>query len=175
MEDIVAEAKDLEALGVKELVIVAQDITRYGQDIYGKYSLVKLLRAITDATAIPWIRLLYCYPDKMTDELVAEIRDNDRILKYVDLPIQHASDRMLTAMNRHGDRAMIDGVIDRLRREVPGIVIRTTFIVGFPGETEEDFAELCAFVHEKKFEHCRCFPLFPRGGDACLRYARSDR
>lgn len=158
MEDIVAEAKDLEALGVKELVIVAQDITRYGQDIYGKYSLVKLLRAITDATAIPWIRLLYCYPDKMTDELVAEIRDNDRILKYVDLPIQHASDRMLTAMNRHGDRAMIDGVIDRLRREVPGIVIRTTFIVGFPGETEEDFAELCAFVHEKKFEHAGVFP-----------------
>ena len=158
MEDIVSEAKDLEALGVKELVIVAQDITRYGQDIYGKYSLAKLLQAITDATAIPWIRLLYCYPDKMTDELVAEIRDNDRILKYVDLPIQHASDRMLTAMNRHGDRAMIDEVIDRLRREVPGIVIRTTFIVGFPGETEEDFAELCAFVREKKFEHAGVFP-----------------
>ena len=158
IEDIVAEAKDLEALGVRELNIVAQDITRYGLDLYGSYRLAELLRKITEATDIPWIRLLYCYPDKITDELVAEIRDNPRILKYIDLPIQHISDNMLTAMNRHGDSAMVRSVIKKLRAEIPDIVIRTTFIVGFPGETEEDFLELCEFVKEAKFEHLGVFP-----------------
>ena len=158
IEDIVKEAKDLEALGVRELNIVAQDTTRYGLDIYGEYSLAKLLRAITEATAIPWIRLLYCYPDKITDELIAEMRDNDRILKYIDLPMQHISDRMLSAMNRHGDGAMIRSVVKNLREQIPGIVIRTTFIVGFPGETEEDFIELCEFVKEARFEHLGVFP-----------------
>ena len=105
MEDLVAEAKDLDALGVKELTVIAQDITRYGKDLYGHYALAELLRKITEATSIPWIRLLYCYPDKVTDELVAEIRDNPRILKYIDLPLQHISDHMLKAMNRHGDSA----------------------------------------------------------------------
>ena len=158
IEDIVAEAKELEALGVRELTVVAQDTTRYGIDIYGEYSLARLLRAITDETSIPWIRLLYCYPDKITDELVAEIRDNKRILKYIDMPIQHISDRMLTAMNRHGDSALIKGVIKKLRDEIPNIVIRTTFIVGFPGETEEDFRELCEFVSETKFDRAGAFP-----------------
>ena len=158
IEDIVKEAKDLEALGVRELNIVAQDITRYGLDLYGSYKLAALLRAITDNTSIPWIRLLYCYPDKITDELVAEIRDNDRILKYIDMPIQHISDNMLTAMNRHGDSAMIRSVIKKLRKEIPDIVIRTTFIVGFPGESEEDFLELCEFVKESRFEHLGVFP-----------------
>lgn len=157
MEDIVAEAKQLEALGVKELTIVAQDTTRYGKDLYGEYRLDKLLRAITDNTSIPWIRLLYCYPDKITDSLVAEMRDNPRILKYIDLPIQHISDHMLTAMNRHGDSAMVRDVVAKLRREIPDIVIRTTFIVGFPGETEEDFEELCEFVKEARFEHAGVF------------------
>ena len=158
IEDIVKEAKDLEALGIRELNIVAQDITRYGLDIYGSYKLAALLRAITDNTSIPWIRLLYCYPDKITDELVAEIRDNDRILKYIDMPIQHISDNMLKAMNRHGDSAMIRGVIKKLRKEIPDIVIRTTFIVGFPGESEKDFLELCEFVKESRFEHLGVFP-----------------
>lgn len=157
IEDIVAEAKELDALGVKELTVVAQDTTRYGVDIYGEYSLAKLLRAITDETKIPWIRLLYCYPDKITDELVAEIRDNSRILKYIDMPIQHISDRMLTAMNRHGDKALIKSVIQKLRKEIPDIVIRTTFIVGFPGESEEDFRELCEFVSETKFDRAGAF------------------
>lgn len=157
IEDIVAEAKELDALGVKELNIVAQDITRYGQDIYGEYSLAKLLHEITEQTQIPWIRLMYCYPDKITDALIAEIRDNPRILKYIDLPIQHISDRMLRAMNRHGDSKMIRSVIEKLRREIPDIYIRTTFIVGFPGETEEDFNELCEFVRETKFEHAGVF------------------
>lgn len=166
MEELVAEAKQLEALGVRELNIVAQDITRYGQDLYGEYRLAELLRKITQETAIPWIRLLYCYPDKVTDELVAEIRDNPRILKYIDLPLQHISDRMLKAMNRHGDGKTVRGVIEKLRREIPDIVIRTTFIVGFPGETEEDFEELCEFVHNAKFERAGVFPYSREEGTA---------
>ena len=157
MDDIIKEAKQLEALGVKELNVVAQDITRYGLDIYGEYSLAKLLRRITEETAFPWIRLIYCYPDKITDELIAEIRDNPRILKYIDLPIQHISDNMLKAMNRHGDSAMVKEVVAKLRREIPDIMIRTTFIVGFPGETEEDFTELCEFVKEARFERVGVF------------------
>ena len=157
IEDIVEEAKDMERLGVKELTVVAQDTSRYGIDIYGEYSLARLLRAITDATNIPWIRLLYCYPDKITDELVAEIRDNPKVLKYIDLPIQHICDKMLRAMNRHGDSALIKEVIAKLRREIPDIVIRTTFIVGFPGETEEDFVELCEYVKEAKFDRAGAF------------------
>ena len=157
IDDIIAEAKQLEALGVKELNVVAQDITRYGLDLYGEYKLAALLRKITEETSIPWIRLLYCYPDKITDELIAEMRDNPRILKYIDLPIQHISDNMLRAMNRHGDSTMIKEVISKLRREIPDIMIRTTFIVGFPGETEEDFTELCEFVKETKFDRAGVF------------------
>ena len=157
MENLIAEAKQLEALGVKELTVVAQDITRYGLDLYGKYSLAELLHQITEETSIPWIRLLYCYPDKVTDELIAEIRDNPRILKYLDMPLQHISDRMLRAMNRHGDGKMIREVLAKLKKEIPDIVIRTTFIVGFPGETEEDFCELCEFVKEQRFDHAGVF------------------
>ncbi len=157
MEDLIAEAKQLEGLGVKELVIVAQDITRYGLDLYGKYALAELLEKLTAETSIPWLRLLYCYPDKITDELIAVMRDNPRVLKYIDLPLQHISDRMLSSMNRHGDGAMIRSVLEKLRREVPGIVIRTTFIAGFPGETEEDFEELCRFIKEQRFDHAGVF------------------
>ena len=157
MEDLVKEAKWLEALGVRELVVVAQDTTRYGLDLYGEYSLAKLLRRITEETTIPWIRLLYCYPDKITDELIAEMRDNPRILKYIDLPLQHVSDRMLSAMHRHGDGRTVREAVARLRREIPEIVIRTTFIVGFPGETEEDFEELCEYVKEARFDHAGVF------------------
>ena len=158
MDDLIKEAKTLEELGVRELTIVAQDITRYGLDLYGEYSLHKLLRRITDETSIPWIRLLYCYPDKMTDELIAEIRDNDRILKYVDMPLQHVSDHMLRLMNRHGDGKTVREVVAKLRREIPDLTLRTTFIVGFPGETQEDFDELCEFVKETRFEHMGAFP-----------------
>ena len=157
MEDIIAEAKQLEELGVRELTVVAQDVTRYGADIYGEYKLAALLHRITEETKIPWIRILYCYPDKITDELIAEIRDNDRILKYIDMPLQHISDKILRKMNRHGDSAMIKDVLNKLRCEIPDIIIRTTFIVGFPGETEEDFDMLCEFVREAKFEHMGAF------------------
>jgi len=157
MEDIIKEAKQMDALGVRELCVVAQDTTRYGLDLYGEYKLAELLRKITEETSIPWIRILYCYPDKITDALVAEMRDNPRILKYIDLPIQHISNNMLRAMNRHGDKQMILDVISKLRREIPDITIRTTFIVGFPGETEEDFVELCEFVKETKFDRTGVF------------------
>ncbi|MBQ7125057.1 MAG: 30S ribosomal protein S12 methylthiotransferase RimO [Clostridia bacterium] len=157
IEDIVAEAKDLEELGVKELVIVAQDTTRYGLDIYGEYSLARLIKSLTAETKIPWFRLLYCYPDKITDELIAEIRDNDRVVKYIDIPIQHISDRVLKAMNRHGDGELVRDTVRRLREGVPGIVIRTTAIVGFPGETEEDYTELCEYVKEARFDRFGVF------------------
>ena len=157
MEDIVKEAKELEELGVKELNLIAQDTTRYGLDIYGEYSLARLVRAITEETNIPWIRLLYCYPDKITDELIEELRDNPRLLKYMDIPIQHISDKILRRMNRHGDKALISEVINKLRESVPGIVLRTTAMVGFPGETDEDFTELCEFVKQAKFDRFGAF------------------
>jgi ribosomal protein S12 methylthiotransferase len=157
MEDIIAEAKDLEALGVKELNLIAQDTSRYGLDIYGKYSLAELAHRITEETSIPWVRLLYCYPDKITDELIAEMRDNPRIVKYLDIPIQHISDKVLRAMNRHGDSAMIKDAVARVRAAIPDITLRTTLIVGFPGETQEDFDKLCEFVKEAKFDRLGAF------------------
>lgn len=157
MEDLVAEAKDLEALGVKELNVIAQDITRYGQDLYGGYRLPELLIRLTEKTNIPWLRLLYCYPDKITDELIAVLRDNPRVLPYIDLPLQHISDPVLRAMNRRGDSAVIRRVIAKLRDAVPQLTLRTTFIVGFPGETEQDFETLCRFVEETKFDRMGVF------------------
>ena len=157
IEDIVAEARDLEALGVKELNLIAQDTTRYGLDIYGEYSLARLVREITAATSIPWIRLLYCYPDKITDELISELENNPRLLKYMDIPIQHISESVLTRMNRHGGAALIRETVNKLRERVPGIVLRTTAMVGFPGESEEDFTELCEFVKEAKFDRFGAF------------------
>ena len=156
MEDVVAEAKDMDALGIKELTLVAQDTTRYGKDLYGRYALAELIRKITEETNIPWIRILYCYPDKITDELIEEFKTNPRLLKYIDLPLQHISNHMLKAMNRHGDGQTIREVLRKLRT-VEGMVIRTTFIVGFPGETEEDFNELAEFITEQKFEHAGVF------------------
>ena len=129
IEDIVKEAKELEAIGVKELNLIAQDTSRYGLDIYGEYKLAELLRAITKETNIPWIRLLYCYPDKITDELIEEIKTNDRIVKYIDLPIQHISESVLEKMNRHGRSALIKEVIEKLRKNIPEICIRTTVMV----------------------------------------------
>ena len=166
IEDIVKEARELEALGVKELNLIAQDTSRYGLDLYGKYALAELVRAITDNTNIPWIRLLYCYPDKITDELIEELRVNPRLLKYMDIPIQHISDNVLVAMNRHGGSELIRETVKRLRERVPGIVLRTTAMVGFPGETEEDFEKLCEFLKEAKFEHFGAFTYSPEEGTA---------
>ena len=152
IEDIVAEAKTLEELGVKELNIVAQDTSRYGFDIYGEYSLAKLVRALTNETNIPWIRLLYCYPDKITDELCEEFATNDRLVKYIDMPIQHISDSVLDRMNRHGGSEVIKDAISRLRAACPEIVLRTTVL-----ETDENFEELCEFIKEAKFDRLGAF------------------
>ena len=166
IEDIVAEAKDLEAMGVKEINLIAQDTTRYGLDLYGEYSLARLVKALTSETGIPWIRLLYCYPDKITDELITELRDNDRLVKYMDIPIQHISDSVLARMNRHGGTALIKDAVKRLRDSVPGIILRTTAMVGFPGETDQDFEELCEFVKEAKFDRFGAFTFSPEEGTA---------
>ena len=158
MEDIIAEARELSESGeLKELCVVAQDTTRYGEDLYGKYSLAALLERLCRETDIPWIRILYCYPDKITDELIEVMKNNDKIVKYIDIPVQHISDKVLKKMNRHGDGALIRDVFARLRAAMPDITLRTTAIVGFPGETEEDFAELCEFIKDVKFDHFGAF------------------
>ena len=161
IEDIVEEARQLEAEGVKELNLIAQDTTRYGLDLYGEYKLCELVKRICAETNIPWIRMLYCYPDKITDELIAEMRDNPRLLSYMDIPVQHISDKILKAMNRHGGGELIRQTVKKLRKEVPDIVLRTTAMVGFPGEDEEDFAELCEFVKEVRFDHFGAFTFSP--------------
>ena len=166
IEDIVAEARDLESMGVKELNLIAQDTTRYGLDLYGEYSLARLVKELTRETSIPWIRLLYCYPDKITDELIDELRDNPRLLKYMDIPIQHISDSVLTRMNRHGGAALIKATVRKLREQVPDIVLRTTAMVGFPGETEGDFAELCEYIKEARFDRFGAFTFSPEEGTA---------
>lgn len=157
MENIIAEAQDLENAGIKELNLIAQDTSNYGVDLYGKLMLPELLKRLSNETNIPWIRLFYCYPDKITDELIAQIRDNPRVLHYIDIPVQHISDGVLKRMNRHGNRALIENVIKKLRQEIPDIVIRTTAIVGFPGETEEEFNELFDFVKNVRFNRFGAF------------------
>ena len=174
MEDIIAEAKDLESLGVKELTLIAQDTTKYGQDLYGEYKLAELLHTLTEETSIPWFRILYCYPDKITNELIAEMRDNDRVCKYIDLPMQHIADGVLKKMNRHGGSALIREVVAKLRKEIPDLVIRTTFIVGFPGETDEDFTELCEFVNEQRFEHVGVFTYSREEGTPAYKMEQID-
>ncbi len=171
IEDIVAEAKDLEKLGVKELNLIAQDTSRYGLDLYGEYRLADLVRAICAETDIPWVRLLYCYPDKITDDLIEELRTNPRLLKYMDIPIQHISDPILSAMNRHGDSVLIRETVARLRDRVPGITLRTTAIVGFPGESEADFEELCQFVKEARFDRFGAFAFSPEEGTPAAELA----
>ena len=164
IEDVVKEAKELEALGVKELNLIAQDTTRYGLDIYGEYALHRLVRRITEETEIPWIRLLYCYPDKITEELLSEMRDNPRLLPYMDIPVQHISDGILRKMNRHGDSACIRDAIKRIRDAVPGVTLRTTAIVGFPGESDADFEALCRFIKEIRFDRFGAFPYSAEEG-----------
>ena len=170
MEDIVEEAKDLEKLGVKELCIIAQDTSRYGLDLYGDYKLAELIRKISSATTIPWIRLLYLYPDKITDELIEEMKNNPRVVKYADIPIQHISDNMLKAMGRHGGKEIVTSAINRLRAAIPNVTLRTTVMVGFPGETEEDFEELCDFVKKTKFDRLGAFTYSPEEDTAAAEF-----
>ncbi|MCL1857755.1 MAG: 30S ribosomal protein S12 methylthiotransferase RimO [Oscillospiraceae bacterium] len=162
--DIVEEAGELADIGVKELCIVAQDTTRYGEDLYGEYKLPELLNKLCEIDKIKWIRLLYCYPDKITDELINTIKNQDKILKYIDMPVQHINDKILKSMNRRGGSEAIKSAVKRLRENIPDIAIRTTVIVGFPGETKEIFGELCEFIREIKFERLGSFMYSPEEG-----------
>ena len=161
VEDIVHEAQELDRAGVKELNLIAQDTTRYGLDLYGEYKLATLVKEITKNTSIPWIRLLYCYPDKITDELIEEFNTNPRLVNYMDIPVQHIADSVLTRMNRHGGKSLIVETIKKLRDKVPTITLRTTAMVGFPGETDEDFVELCEFVKQTRFDRFGAFTYSP--------------
>lgn len=157
MEEVIEEAKWLAGEGVKELILVAQDTTRYGEDLYGTYSLAKLLRELCKIDGFKWIRTLYCYPDKITDELLDVIATEEKVVPYIDMPLQHCNDEILKAMNRPMNKADTMALIQKIRAKVPGITLRTTLIAGFPGETEEQFAELMDFVKEVKFERLGCF------------------
>lgn len=156
-EDILAEAKHLAEMGVKELVVVAQDTTRYGEDLYGKSALPALLKALSKIEGIQWIRVLYCYPERITDELLEVIAETENIANYLDIPIQHADASVLKAMNRKGDRESLLQLIRKIRARIPDAVLRTTLITGFPGETQEAFETLCAFVKEAQFDRLGCF------------------
>ena len=157
MESIEEECKGLVANGAKELVLIAQDTSRYGIDLYGEYSLAKLMRRLCRIDGLRWLRVLYCYPDSITDELLDTMAQEEKIVKYIDLPLQHASGPILKAMNRRGDRQSLTALMNKIRERVPGVVLRTTLITGFPGETEEDFTELAEFVKDVKFERLGCF------------------
>ena len=158
MESLLSEARELADSGVKELLVVAQDITRYGADLYGRRQLADLL---TELCKLPfhWIRLHYLYPDEIDDQLIDVIAHEHKIVKYLDIPIQHLSDKILKSMHRRGDRALIDAVVKRLREQIPGVVLRTSIIVGFPGEGEEEFGELCRLLPEYGFERAGVFPF----------------
>ena len=157
MESIVEEAEKLAAGGAKELIVIAQDTSRYGLDLYGELKLPELLRRLCAVDGVRWIRLLYCYPDTITDELLDVMAREEKIVKYIDLPLQHASGRVLRAMNRRGDRESLTQLIAHMREKIPGLILRTTLITGFPGETEEDFAELSQFVQDVRFDRLGCF------------------
>lgn len=157
MEEIIEEAKRLADGGVKELVVVAQDTTRYGQDLYGKLMLPELLTKLCAIEKLRWVRILYCYPDRVTDELIDVIAKEEKIVKYIDLPIQHVNARVVHDMNRRDDKKQLTELIEKLRARIPNLTLRTTMIVGFPGETEEEFGELSDFVKEMRFERLGVF------------------
>lgn len=158
MEQVLKEAKALADNGVKELIVVAQDTTRYGEDLSGgKLLLADLLKELNKIESLKWIRVMYCYPNNFTDELIETFASLDKVCKYVDLPLQHASNRLLASMNRYDTREEVETLLAKLRKRIPGIVIRTTFIVGFPGETDADFEELKEFVEQQRFENAGVF------------------
>ena len=158
MEQVLKEAKALANNGVKELIVVAQDTTRYGEDLPGgKLLLADLLKELNKIESLKWIRVMYCYPNNFTDELIETFASLDKVCKYVDLPLQHASNRLLASMNRYDTREEVETLLAKLRKRIPGIVIRTTFIVGFPGETDADFEELKNFVEQQRFENAGVF------------------
>ena len=157
LESIVDEAKWLAKVGFKELILVAQDTTVYGLDLYGKPMICELLRELCKIDGLKWIRTLYSYPERITDELIELIASEEKLVKYLDIPIQHCNDRILKRMNRKSTKAELVSLVKKLRERIPGVILRTTLIAGFPGETEEEFEELCEFVNEMKFDRLGCF------------------
>ena len=174
MEDIVEEARDLAAHGVKELIVIAQDITRYGTDLYGKRSLAALCRELAKIDGVEWIRLHYLYPDQFDDELIDELASNDKIVKYLDIPIQHINDGILKAMNRRGTGGEIRALFKTLRERIPGLVLRTSLISGLPGEGEAEVEELCEFLREARIERVGVFPFSPEEGTPAAKMPHVD-
>ena len=169
-EAILAEAENLAQAGMKELIVVAQDITRYGLDLYGRRTLAQLLPKLCAIEGIQWVRLHYLYPDEITDELIDVIAREPKIVKYLDIPIQHISDRVLRAMHRRGTGQEIRTLFRKLRERIPGLVLRTSLIAGFPGETEEEFEELCEFLLAFRVERAGVFPYSPEPGSAAAAF-----
>ena len=174
MENILDEARELAEHGVKELIVIAQDITRYGTDIYGKRSLAELCRKLSEIDGIEWIRLHYLYPDQFDDELIDEIASNSKIVKYLDIPIQHINNSILKAMNRRGTGDDIRKLFAELRRRIPDVVLRTSLISGLPGEGETEFEELCCFLKEAKIERVGVFPFSPEEGTPAAKMPHVD-
>lgn len=161
MDSVVDEARLLASKGVKELILVAQDTTKYGQDLYGEYSLDRLLKRLVKIDGIEWIRLFYCYPQRITDSLIETIAAEEKICNYIDIPLQHADKNVLKSMNRVGDAEEYKALIEKMRKAIPDLALRTTFMVGFPGETEEQFTNLSDFIKEVKFDKMGCFAFSP--------------
>ena len=169
-EAILAEAAELAQAGMKELIVVAQDITRYGLDLYGQRTLARLLPKLCAIEGIQWVRLHYLYPDEITDELIDVIANEPKIVKYLDIPIQHISDRVLKSMHRRGTGQEIRALFDKLREKIPGLVLRTSLIAGFPGETEEEFEELCEFLLAYQIERAGVFAYSPEPGSPAASF-----
>ena len=170
IEDCVAEAEKLAEKGVTELIVVAQDTTAYGTDIYGKPMLSELLRRLCKIEKLHWIRTLYTYPDKIDDELLDTVSQEDKLIKYFDIPLQHIDGEILKRMNRKGDKKSISDLIDKIRERITSVTLRTTLITGFPGESDEQFCELAEFVKEKRFDRLGCFTYSPEEGTIAAEF-----
>ncbi len=168
-EDIIAEAKELASNGCKELILIGQDLTYYGKDLYGEFTLSKLLKKVCKIEGIEWIRLMYCYEDKITDELIETIATEDKICKYIDIPIQHSSDKVLKEMNRKSNRAEIVEVLNKLKTQIPNMHIRTTLITGFPGENEDDYLDLLDFIESQEFQRLGAFAYSKEEGTVAAK------
>ena len=169
MEDIIEEAKMLAKSGIKELIIIAQDTTKYGVDIYGEPKLAELLEEISKIPEIKWIRFLYSYPEGVTDKLIQTVKNNEKICKYFDIPIQHISNNILKKMNRRTNKKEIEDLLNKIRKEIPNVVLRTSLIVGFPGETQEDFEELSEFIKTARFDKLGAFMYSKEDGTPAAR------
>lgn len=174
IENVVEEARELAEHGVKELIVIAQDITRYGTDLYGKRCLAELCRRLAEIDGVEWIRLHYLYPDQFDDELIDEIASNEKIVKYLDIPIQHINNDILKSMNRRGTGDDIRKLFKELRERIPGVVLRTSLISGLPGEGDAEFEELCSFLREAKIERAGVFPFSPEEGTPAAKMPHVD-